>query len=255
MRWSPPQPCGRPPGTTSTRGPRILRPACCICMSAPLGGGSPTDPACLCATSERLATAAANARNGRRPIAALLPEAKHQPRPSDPVLAHVRPEDREQAAPRIHIARGGRSIGATVTGCHAAPIQSRKHASAGPTREAWFATKGLASSAAGRAIPIATRRSRASWILGSGAHDRLPNRARRRGRVPACAFESFPSCVVGRVGRRETGSSSRWLVRRDARMSEVPTCRRCCTDREQKLMFRLTWWRLRGAIRPSNFRR
>jgi hypothetical protein len=34
--------------------------------------------------------------------AALLPEAKHQPRPSDPVLAHLRAGDREQAAPHTH---------------------------------------------------------------------------------------------------------------------------------------------------------
>jgi hypothetical protein len=41
---------------------------------------------------------------------------------------------------RTHIARRGRSMGVTVGGCHAAPMQSRKQASAGPTRDAWFAT-------------------------------------------------------------------------------------------------------------------
>ncbi len=39
---------------------------------------------------------------GVRAAAALLPEAKHQPRPSDPVLAHPRADDREQAAPHTH---------------------------------------------------------------------------------------------------------------------------------------------------------
>ena len=34
---------------------------------------------------------------------------------------------------RTHIARRGRSMGATVRGCHAAPMQSRKQASAGST--------------------------------------------------------------------------------------------------------------------------
>jgi hypothetical protein len=39
-----------------------------------------------------------------------------------------------------HIARRGRSMGATVGGRDAAPLQSRKQASAGSTRDAWFAT-------------------------------------------------------------------------------------------------------------------
>jgi hypothetical protein len=56
---------------------------------------------------------------------------KHQPRPIHPVLAHLRADDREQAAAHTHIARRGRSMGATVRGCHAAPVQSRKEASAG----------------------------------------------------------------------------------------------------------------------------
>jgi len=43
---------------------------------------------------------------------------------------------------RTLIARRGRSMGATVRGCHATPIQSRKQASAGPTRDTWFATRG-----------------------------------------------------------------------------------------------------------------
>ena len=42
------------------------------------------------------------ARSRCRGAAALLPEAKHQPRPSDPVLAHLRADDREQAAPHTH---------------------------------------------------------------------------------------------------------------------------------------------------------
>ena len=41
---------------------------------------------------------------------------------------------------RTHIARRGPSMGATVRSCHAAPMQSRKQASAGSTRDAWFAT-------------------------------------------------------------------------------------------------------------------
>ena len=44
---------------------------------------------------------------------------------------------------RTHIARRGRSMGATVRSCHAAPMQSRKHASAGSTRDEWFATNAL----------------------------------------------------------------------------------------------------------------
>jgi hypothetical protein len=36
--------------------------------------------------------------------------------PSDPVLAHLRADDREQAGPRTHVARRRRSMGATVTG-------------------------------------------------------------------------------------------------------------------------------------------
>jgi hypothetical protein len=39
------------------------------------------------------------ARSRCRGAAALLSEAKHQPRPSDPVLAHLRADDQEQAAP------------------------------------------------------------------------------------------------------------------------------------------------------------
>ena len=42
------------------------------------------------------------ARSRCRGAAALLPEAKHQPRPSDPVLAHLRADDREQAVPHTH---------------------------------------------------------------------------------------------------------------------------------------------------------
>ena len=42
------------------------------------------------------------ARSRRRGAAALLPEAKHQPRPGDPLLAHLRANDREQAAPQTH---------------------------------------------------------------------------------------------------------------------------------------------------------
>ena len=82
------------------------------------------------------------ARSRSRGAAALLAEAKHQPRPSDPALAHVRADDPEPAAPQ-HIARRGRSVGATVRGCYAAPMQSRKQASAGPTRDAWFATNAI----------------------------------------------------------------------------------------------------------------
>jgi len=42
------------------------------------------------------------ARSRCRGAAALLPEAKHQPRPSDPVLAHLRADDREQAVAHTH---------------------------------------------------------------------------------------------------------------------------------------------------------
>ena len=42
------------------------------------------------------------ARGRWRGAAALLSEAKHQPRRSDPVLAHLRVDDREQAAPHTH---------------------------------------------------------------------------------------------------------------------------------------------------------
>ena len=41
---------------------------------------------------------------------------------------------------RTHVARRGRSMGATVRSCHAAPMQSRQQASAGATRDEWFAT-------------------------------------------------------------------------------------------------------------------
>ena len=70
------------------------------------------------------------ARSRCRGAAALLPEAKHQPRACDPVLAHLRADDQGQAAPRTHCAAGG-AWGATVRGCHAAPMQSREQASAG----------------------------------------------------------------------------------------------------------------------------
>ena len=43
---------------------------------------------------------------------------------------------------RTHIARRGRSMGATVRGCPAAPMQSRERASASSTGDAWFATAG-----------------------------------------------------------------------------------------------------------------
>jgi hypothetical protein len=49
---------------------------------------------------------------------------------------------------RTHVARRGRSMGATVRGHHAAPTQSRKQASAGPARDAWFATNAIAGSTA-----------------------------------------------------------------------------------------------------------
>jgi hypothetical protein len=42
------------------------------------------------------------ARSRCRGAAALLSEAKHQPRRSDPVLAHLRADDREQAVPHTH---------------------------------------------------------------------------------------------------------------------------------------------------------
>jgi len=42
------------------------------------------------------------ARSRCRGAAALLLEAKHQPRPSDPVLAHLRADDREQAVAHTH---------------------------------------------------------------------------------------------------------------------------------------------------------
>ena len=48
------------------------------------------------------------ARGRCRGAPALLPEPKHQPRASDPVRAHLRADDREQAAPHTHRApRGG----------------------------------------------------------------------------------------------------------------------------------------------------
>jgi hypothetical protein len=53
-----------------------------------------------------------------------------------------------------HVARRGRSMGATVGACHAAPMQSRKQASAGPTPDARLATIWIVS-----AIPAARSRS------------------------------------------------------------------------------------------------
>ena len=44
-----------------------------------------------------------------------------------------------------HIARRGRSLGSTVRSCHAAPMQSRKQASAGSTRDESFATRARTS--------------------------------------------------------------------------------------------------------------
>ncbi len=41
---------------------------------------------------------------------------------------------------RAHIVRRERSMGAIIRGCHAAPVQSGKQASAGPARDASFAT-------------------------------------------------------------------------------------------------------------------
>ena len=86
------------------------------------------------------------ARGRCRGAVALLPETKQQPRPSDPVLAHPRADDREQAAP--HRRRAPRAE-------HEANSQGRprradaisKQPSAGLTRDAWFAT--AAATAAG----------------------------------------------------------------------------------------------------------
>jgi len=55
------------------------------------------------------------------------------------VLADLRVDDREQAAPP-QMARRGRSIGATVRSCRAVPMQSQEQACAGPTRDARNAT-------------------------------------------------------------------------------------------------------------------
>ena len=57
------------------------------------------------------------ARSRCRGAAALLPEAKHQPPPSDPVLAHFARMIGSKRRP-THIARRGRSMGATVRCCH-----------------------------------------------------------------------------------------------------------------------------------------
>ena len=65
---------------------------------------------------------------------------------------------------RTHIARRGRSMGATVRDCHAAPMQSRKQASAGPTRDAWFATPGPV--AAGCCLRVGCRENQSkSWCV------------------------------------------------------------------------------------------
>ena len=75
---------------------------------------------------------------------------------------------------RTHIARRGRSMGATVRSCHAAPMQSRKQASAGSTRDEWFATKAL--------VPSPPPRRSPSSDCGSG----LPGLLRRKADAGRC---------------------------------------------------------------------
>ena len=98
-----------------------------------------------------------------RGAAALIPEAKQQPRPGDPVLAHLRADDREQAAPYTHRApRAGHG-----SNSQGPPLRSdaiSKQASAGPTRDAWFATVAVAASCDHRQSPNCARRTTAAAL-------------------------------------------------------------------------------------------
>ena len=65
---------------------------------------------------------------------------------------------------RTHIARRGRSMGATVRSCHAAPMQSRQQASAGSTRDEWFATNAIVGCVPSGDIATPTRPSSAGAV-------------------------------------------------------------------------------------------
>jgi hypothetical protein len=67
--------------------------------------------------------------------------------PSDPGLADRRADDRSKRR-LTHMARRGRSMGATVRSCRAAPMQSQEQACARPTRDARNATRSPVSSRA-----------------------------------------------------------------------------------------------------------
>ena len=106
----------------SSRGPSCSVRDARTSASGPAGGSrSATCVGRLCRIGRRALVSSSGARplhrRGRarvgaarsrcRGAAALLPEAKHQPRPCDPVLAHLRADDQGQAAPRTHCAAGG----------------------------------------------------------------------------------------------------------------------------------------------------
>ena len=87
---------------------------------------------------------------------------------------------------RTHIARRGRSIGATVRSCHAAPMQSRKQASAGWTRDEWFATRAVARCAC-----------RSRRIGSPASTSTTPATAAKHGRGPVARMPGVVGDAVG----------------------------------------------------------
>ena len=130
------------------------------------------------------------ARSRCRGAAALLPEAKHQPRPSDAVLAHLRADDREQAAPHTHRARG-RIMGATVRGCAPSRCNLEIRRPPARTRDAWFATHSAV-------LPRAADGCIARMM-------RKPNGAR----TPRCCFRRASGCWFATRALASTGWARR----------------------------------------------
>jgi hypothetical protein len=129
------------------------------------------------------------ARSRCRGAAALLSEAKHQPRPRDPVLAHLRADDREQAAP--HTQR--------------APRVEHGSNSQGLPRRADAISKDVRRPDTGSVV----RHVRSSADLSGCFHgvqlnlvQRTGPRGRRRGvaAAPGPASSGLPKCVRTHVG-------------------------------------------------------
>jgi hypothetical protein len=131
------------------------------CFSSISGRSAPADQSsrrrgrdrCIAGACESWCSSKSVWRCSSAPFRGKAPAAAERP-----VHAHLRADDREQPA-RTRIACRGRSVGATGQRPLRRAVAISKQASAGPTRDAWFATRGMTGSTTAGIIPMATSRS------------------------------------------------------------------------------------------------